>query len=101
MGIGDRDQIGAAGHYCQDQTVPGVWVTLPKAFGKGVAGDFQLGDLQRRKCSYGPALSQGGLWGPRLSHPVLSRPRMRRPWGSGPSAHTRKARGWDSRGIMG
>lgn len=44
--MGDRDRIRAAGHYCQDQTVPGVWVTLPTAFGKGVAGDFQLGDLR-------------------------------------------------------
>lgn len=31
------------------QMVPGVRVALPKAFGKRVARNLQLGDLQRRK----------------------------------------------------
>lgn len=29
------------------ETVPCIWVTLSEAFGKGVAGNFQLCDLQR------------------------------------------------------
>lgn len=42
-GLGPWDRTG------RGQMVPGVWVTFPKAFGKRVAGDLQLGDLQRRK----------------------------------------------------
>lgn len=42
-GLGQQSRTG------RGQTVPGVRVTLPKALGKRVAGDFQLGDLQRRK----------------------------------------------------
>lgn len=49
LGMGLRGWVRAVGQTGRGQTVPGVWVTFSKALGKRVAGDFQLGDLQRKK----------------------------------------------------
>lgn len=49
LGMWGWGWVGAAGRTGRGQTVPGVRVTFPKALGKRVAGDFQLGDLQKRK----------------------------------------------------
>lgn len=56
------------------QTIPGVGVTVSEALGKGIAGNFQLCDLQEGKQSYGLELNlqkQQGLSSADLSflHP--------------------------------